>query len=185
LVLFVGRLVAAKGLRELLAAAASLARERPLLKVAILGDGPLRHELERQAQRSGAGENVLMRGPRPPADVARWLAAADLLCLPSYSEGCPNVVLEALSCGRPVVASAVGGVPELVAEDCAVLVPPADSQALTAGLRIALTRPWDEKLIASRHTRPWEDVGHEVYQLCLRVARAGNRTQPPVPPPGR
>jgi glycosyltransferase involved in cell wall biosynthesis len=103
------------------------------------------------------------------------MAAADLLCLPSLSEGCPNVVLEALLCGRPVVASNVGGLPEMVDESCAVLVPPGDRDALARGLGEALTRKWDEAAIASRRIRTWEDVGRETFEICQDVLAARNR----------
>jgi glycosyltransferase involved in cell wall biosynthesis len=72
-------------------------------------------------------------------------------------------------CGRPVVASAVGGVPELVDHDCAILVPPRDPSRLAEGLRNALERQWDEQLIAARCRRTWEDVGRETFEVCQQV----------------
>ena len=70
-------------------------------------------------------------------DVALWMAASDLVTLPSYAEGCPNAVVEALSSGRPVVATNVGGIPELVNETCGRLVPAKDVPALAAALQAA------------------------------------------------
>jgi glycosyltransferase involved in cell wall biosynthesis len=107
--------------------------------------------------------------------VARWLAAADLLCLPSYSEGCPNVVLEALYSGRPVVASDVGGIPELVDDTSAVLVPARDVAALADGLSRALSRTWDEAAIARSRGRSWEVAAHELFEICLGVIESSKR----------
>jgi glycosyltransferase involved in cell wall biosynthesis len=110
-------------------------------------------------------------GRKEPAEVARWMAACDLLCLPSYSEGCPNVLLEALFCGRPVVASNVGGVPELVDSGCAILVPPRDPARLADALAQALTRPWDAAAIAAHYGRSWDDVGRETFEACQETLR--------------
>ena len=75
----------------------------------------------------------------PTTQVATWMAAADLVALPSYNEGCPNVVIEALSAGRPVVATHVGGVPELMDDTCGRLVAPMDTPALVQALDEVLT----------------------------------------------
>jgi teichuronic acid biosynthesis glycosyltransferase TuaC len=122
-VLFVGRLVEVKGVEVLIEAARLALARSPSLELVLVGDGPLRESLERQA-REKLGAHARFTGPLPPEKIARWMAAADVVCLPSYSEGCPNVVIEALACGRPVVASGVGGVPELVSADTGILVPP-------------------------------------------------------------
>jgi len=168
LVVFVGRLVEIKGVRELLAAARLASSRHPGLEVALVGDGPLREELEEEARQS-LGGRVRFVGAQSPEAVAQWMAAADLLCLPSYSEGCPNVVLEALACGRPVVASRVGGIPEVVRPDCGILVPPGDAEVLGRALEEALSRSWDEELIAGQMRRGWEQVAAETYEICRRV----------------
>jgi glycosyltransferase involved in cell wall biosynthesis len=86
--------------------------------------------------------------------------------LPSYSEGCPNVVVEALTCGRPIVATPVGGIPELVDDSCAVLAPSRDPVALAQALATALGRDWDERSIAARSGRSWDDVARETFDVC-------------------
>ena len=107
--------------------------------------------------------------------MARWLAASDLLCLPSHSEGCPNVVLEALYSGRPVVATDVGGTPELVDDTCGILVPKGDVPALADALARALARSWDADVISRTHGRTWDDVARETFEVCRSVldARSG------------
>jgi glycosyltransferase involved in cell wall biosynthesis len=102
------------------------------------------------------------------------MAAADLVTLPSYMEGCPNVVLEALACGRPVVASDVGGIPEILSDECGRLVPPRDSGALAHALASVLDRTWDAKAISAHGGRSWEVVAAELLEIfeSLVCARA-------------
>jgi glycosyltransferase involved in cell wall biosynthesis len=167
LVLFVGRLVAAKGLRELLGAMKILAPGRKNLRLTILGDGPLGAELRRFVRDSDLARAVSFLGVEEQRGVARWLAASNLLCLPSYSEGCPNVVLEALGCGRPIVATAVGGIPELVDAGCAVLARPRHAALLASALVEGLERDWGLAISPRLRPRSWEDVGTDLYGLCL------------------
>jgi teichuronic acid biosynthesis glycosyltransferase TuaC len=164
-VVYVGRLVPEKGLRELLDAAVALAPERPRLRLALVGEGPMRAELESRIAADPA-LRVTMPGAQGPHEVARWMAAADLVTLPSYSEGHPNVLVEALACGRPVVATPVGGIPEVVDGDCGLLVPARDPVALAAGLRQALDRPWDEAALARRFSRGWDAVAADTLRAC-------------------
>jgi glycosyltransferase involved in cell wall biosynthesis len=97
------------------------------------------------------------------------MRAADVFCLPSYSEGCPNVVVEALACGRPVVATKVGGIPELVNETCGMLIPPRNAGELAKALDRALSKPWDSEEIARTFTRSWETVAAETLAVCRKV----------------
>jgi glycosyltransferase involved in cell wall biosynthesis len=173
LAVFTGRLVEVKGLPGLLEAVARVRRDGPPLELALIGDGPLAPALRQLSRRLGIEAGVRLLGARSPAEVARWLAAADVFCLPSYSEGCPNVVLEALSCGRPVVASEVGGIPEIVGGHCGILVPPGDSGALAAALKEALARAWDEEKIAGSYRRDWSVMARETLEICRRVAGRG------------
>jgi glycosyltransferase involved in cell wall biosynthesis len=92
--------------------------------------------------------------------------AADLLCLPSESEGLPNVVLEAFSCGCPVVGTAVGGTPELVAPGCGLLAPPRDRAALAQAIADALAKPWDAAFITSQPIDSWEQVAAKTLTIC-------------------
>jgi glycosyltransferase involved in cell wall biosynthesis len=129
--LAVGRLRAPKDFACLVRATAELAPGR--LRVFIVGDGPDRPALQAEIARLGAGASVELLGER--ADVAELLAAADLFVLPSHSEGMPMSVLEAMAAGLPVVASAVGGIPELVRDgETGRLVAPGDAPALARAL---------------------------------------------------
>jgi len=166
-VTYVGRLVPEKGLRELLVAAGELRSTRPRLQLVLVGEGPMHAEL---AALAAAGDlPVRFAGTRPPAEVARWMCASDLVTLPSYSEGHPNVLVEALACGRPVVATPVGGIPEVVDAASGVLVPARDPAALADGLRQAQERDWDEAALARRFSRDWRQVAQDTLLACEEV----------------
>lgn len=178
LVLYVGRLVAEKGLRELLAAFDDMRAARPRLELVLIGDGPMMRELE---QRLGGTDSprVRLAGALGPNDVAEWMAAADVVTLPSYSEGHPNVLVEALACGRPVVATPVGGIPEVVDDDCGILVPSHDAAALAAGLARALDRIWDATALGRKYSRAWADVARETLQACEEALRESDQSREP------
>lgn len=150
-ILFVGALVPVKNVSVLIGAFDRLLQttdsRRP--ELVILGDGYLRSPLEREVAARGLGAHVRFEGERSHDDVARWMAASDLLCLPSRAEGVPNVILEAFASGRPVVASAVGGIPEIhPGESGGGLVPASDEPALAASLGDVLERRWDPTRLA-------------------------------------
>ena len=175
LVIYVGRLVAEKGLRELIEAMRALATSHPRSELVVVGDGPLRAELDLAA--AGLSGRIRQTGALPPDRVATWLAVANVLALPSYSEGHPNVIVEALACGRPVVATPVGGIPEVVDATCSILVPPRDSAALARGLDEALRRDWDESALSRRFSRDWRTVAAETLAACEEAAH-GRPGQP-------
>jgi glycosyltransferase involved in cell wall biosynthesis len=131
-VLSVGRLRPPKDFGTLIRAMAAL--ERGSVRLRIAGDGPERAALASEVARLGLDGDVELLGAR--TDVDELLADADLFVLASESEGLPMSVLEAMAAGLPVVASAVGGVPELVREgETGTLVPPGDSAALAIAIR--------------------------------------------------
>ena len=166
LIVYVGRLELTKGLRELLEAFAILRNRNPSVQLALVGDGPAQAMLIERARSLGMIEQIRFVPPQTSSGVALWLAACNLLALPSYAEGCPNVILEATTCGRPAVATNVGGIPEIVDDHCAVLIPPREIGELAKALEKALSRHWDEALIASKFQRSWDDMAREVSELC-------------------
>jgi teichuronic acid biosynthesis glycosyltransferase TuaC len=114
LLLFVGRLSHAKGAVDALRAFEQIADRQPLAKLAFVGDGPQASDIKHSPlHRAG---RILTPGALPGERVAQWMAAADVVTLPSHHEGTPNVLLEALSCGRPVVSTRVGGIPSLITD---------------------------------------------------------------------
>ncbi|MEI6669944.1 MAG: glycosyltransferase [Acidobacteriota bacterium] len=166
MVVYVGRFVEAKGLRELLAAFGRLAPSDPGLTLAFVGDGGMKDEMLRLVQAAGLETRVHLPGGLSPTGVAAWINAADVLTLPSWSEGYPNVIVEALACGRPVVATNVGGTREIVHSGNGILVPPRDVGLLTEALKSVLSRDWDQRAIAAPMTRTWDDVSVETLAVC-------------------
>lgn len=138
--LFVGSLTPEKRVDRLLAWVAGAMRERPDLRLWLVGDGPLRGELERLAGALGLAGNVAFAGASER--VGDYLATADLLLLASDTEGMPGAVVEAAAAGVPAVATAVGGVPECVEDGVTGrLVDPADEAAGAAAVAELLGDP--------------------------------------------
>jgi glycosyltransferase involved in cell wall biosynthesis len=140
LVLSIGRLEERKGQGYLIEAWAAVHRREPSARLVLLGDGPTRPELERKARELGLQDCVRLGGFQ--ARVAEYLDAGDALVHPSLTEGMPNVVLEAMAAGKPVVATRVGGIPELVADgESGLLVAPRDPAALADALIRLIREP--------------------------------------------
>jgi glycosyltransferase involved in cell wall biosynthesis len=139
-VAMVGRLEAQKGHVYLLDAWPRVVAEYPDARLVLVGEGSLQDALVGQARRLGVADTVLFTGFR--SDVPRILDAIDVLALPSLHEGMPLTVIEAAATGRPVVATAVDGTPEVVRDgETGLLVPPADPPALTRALVAMLGDP--------------------------------------------
>lgn len=137
-ILFVGRLAAVKGVPVLLEAIADLHKTFKDSRVTLIGDGPDRAALEAQAR----GLPVEFLGYKSQAEVAEALARTDLFVLPSFAEGVPVVLMEAMASGVPVVTTQIAGVPELVRDHHAgLLVPPGDSAALSRAIATLLANP--------------------------------------------
>jgi glycosyltransferase involved in cell wall biosynthesis len=130
--------------------------------------------LKALASRSGLDGRVLFAGRVDRATVVDYLNAADVSVLPSHGEGCPNVLLESLACGTPVVATSVGGVPDLLRAGCAgLLVPPREPAALASAIRQALATRWPRAAIRKAVAgRTWQIVADEVLEVFrLAVGR--------------
>ncbi len=175
LIVYVGRFVEAKGLVELLDAFADMAGEDAHVRLALIGDGVMAAQLPGLIETRALQGRVLLPGSMEPEGVARWICAADALTLPSWSEGYPNVVVEALACGTPVVATDVGGTREILGESGGLLIPPRDPAALKAALGDVLGRSWDRRAIAAAMARSWDDVAQETLRVCESVLRSAPR----------
>jgi|TARA_B100001964_G_scaffold69644_1_gene78985 glycosyltransferase involved in cell wall biosynthesis len=168
MVLFVGLLVPVKGLDHLFDAL-QLLHDLPLTCV-LVGDGPLRADLESRLAGSELEGRVVFAGRRSATEIPKWMAAADVLVLPSLSEGRPNVVLEAQACALPVVATAVGGTPELVEDGVhGLLVPPGDSNALAGSLRRLVSDEDLRRRLGASARQRIDSGGHTWDATALRT----------------
>jgi glycosyltransferase involved in cell wall biosynthesis len=153
-VVSVGRLAEVKGHDLLLRALGELAPaegDPAGIRLVLIGEGDRRGALERQARELGLEGRVRFEGEVAHERLADWYGAADLLCLPSRREGWPNVLMEAMACGTPCVASRVGGAPEILGEEEAgLLADPDDAGDLARALRAALARSWDRRVLVAR-----------------------------------
>ena len=174
-VLYAGQLVPIKQLDTLVRAWALLrqaGRIAPPDRLVLVGAGRMKETLQSIAHSAHLTELVTLVGEVPQGELSDWLCAANVFCLPSRNEGTPNVVVEALASGRPVVASAVGGIPELVRPAVnGFLVSPGSAPALAEGLAAALAHSWDAAQIAvtvSGYT--WDVLAQRNAELLSRVA---------------
>lgn len=133
--LFVGRLAAVKGVAVLLDALAALRNAHPNVTLTLIGDGPERAALEAHATRLDLMSHVTFAGYKSQAEVAAALAGHDVFVLPSFAEGVPVVLMEAMAAGRPVVTTRIAGVPELVQDGLSGrLVAPGNTRDLELAL---------------------------------------------------
>jgi glycosyltransferase involved in cell wall biosynthesis len=173
IVVSVAALVPVKGHARLFRAFQTLRVKLPGLHLYLVGEGPSRGQLRSLAASLGLGPRVHFAGSCPNESLRDWYSAADLSCLASSREGWPNVVLESLACGTPVVATRVWGTPEiLVSPDLGILVDQSEA-AIANGLESALTRDWNrERLVAHARAREWSVVGREVDSYFREIVRA-------------
>ncbi len=141
-VLCVARLAAQKGLDVLLSAVKLLADGGTDVQLVLVGDGPMRDRLTRRAERLGIKGRVVLEGAVGQDEMAAYYAGADVFCLPSFAEGVPVVLMEAMASGRAVVATRVAGVPELVEDGVSgLLVAPGNAEELAAALQRLASSP--------------------------------------------
>ena len=161
----VGSLTEGKNHSLLISAFARVSEVRPESRLYILGEGPRRAALLALIRTLDLTEKVFLVGPKPNEELALWFNAADVSCLASSREGWPNVLMESIACGTPVVATRVGGVPEIIVSSELGLLVEQDQAALANGLQSALERDWDRTALA-RHAqaRGWDRVAAEVEQ---------------------
>jgi len=164
IILFVGALDLVKGIEYLLEAIAQTHTAHQDLFVAIVGGGPLRQALVHRTQELNLVNRVTFFGAKPHDEIPLWMNACDVFCLPSLREGWPCVIMEALACGKPVVASRVGGIPQIVNEQNGYLVAPQDITQLAQGIERVLQRHWNpEEIRATLRDFSWKTSAEKYY----------------------
>lgn len=170
IILSAGYLIERKGHHHVIAALSSLLRQGITARLVIAGgpgrEGRFENKIRALVQDLGLGQVISLAGQVAPDAMAELMSAADVLCLASSREGSPNVVLESLGCGTPVVATDVGGIPEIIASDnYGFVVPTNNVDALRDALHRALQKEWDRAAIACcGRSRSWDQVANDVYK---------------------
>jgi glycosyltransferase involved in cell wall biosynthesis len=185
LILFCGSLIPRKGVNYLLEAMVSVLARFPHYRLAVVGQGPESANLVRQAETLGIASRVDFIGPQSQEQVRIWMQRAKILAVPSLDEALGIVALEAQASATPVVASRVGGIPEITSPETAILVPPADPPALAEAICRLLDeevwsaysqkcRPWAEQKFLS-----WDKVAQDLLRIFAQVIeeRASKRNR--------
>lgn len=170
-IITISRLSHEKGIEHLIRAFAKLNAKNTIL--IIIGDGPLRNKLQSLSHDLKISTSVKFLGFIPHEDTNKWYNAADIFCLPSLWEGCPNVVIESLACGTPVVSTQVGGIPDLVpSKYYGLLVKPGEPNELADAFDYALSEKWDRSAISAfGRKNSWENVADRVIQVYKKVLK--------------
>jgi glycosyltransferase involved in cell wall biosynthesis len=146
--LYIGNLKHDKGVLELIDGFSQITSQFPNLHLVFAGSGAMMSTLTTFAQTHHIENKITFLGNVAHHELPAWLSNAKALCLPSYNEGVPNVVLESMAAGTPILATCVGGIPEVVDEYiCGKLIPPKDAKAVASGLKELLNNHWSRKKI--------------------------------------
>ena len=175
ILLSVGNLVDVKGHTYLIGAMPLVLRKRKDVLLIIVGSGPLKELLQSMVKKYGLEYYVMFVGGKRHEEIPIWMNASDIFILPSLQEGFPTVIPEAMACGKPIVATKVGGVPEAICSDeLGVLVPPKDPESLSWAILEGLNRKWDSNMIL-KHAKKysWSELAKQIlltYQKALNKA---------------
>ncbi|MDR7126185.1 glycosyltransferase family 4 protein [Pseudotabrizicola sp. 4114] len=174
----IGRLSEQKGFALLIEAMARAAPSLPGLHLTLVGDGELRPQIEAAIARHDLSRHVTLTGWLDEARVREALSAAQALIVPSFAEGLPVVIMEAMAAGRPVIATAIAGVPELVTPQTGWLVPAGDASALAQAIGDIAVTPVDRLAqmghAARQRVFDRHDINREAEKLTVLFASKGN-----------
>ncbi len=176
IMLSVGYRLERKGFHLLIDAIPEIRRRFPDVLLVIVG-GQARwgqdytSVIEERIRANGVGDHVRLAGPRPPKELPWWYSAADLFALMTSREGCPNVVMEALASGLPVVATPIGGIPEILADRrLGVVLDNRSAEAAARGVTDALAASWDSQAIRQEiEKQSWQTTAKVIQSLFDRV----------------
>jgi len=179
IVLSVGHLTSNKGF-DLIITAMQILRDHfheENLHLVIVGEGIIRRHLERVIDSLHLREVVSLVGAIPHEDLYPWYSAADVFCLASRQEGWPNVILESLACGTPVIATAVGGIPEIICSENVGFLTERDPKKIARAIYVALNKSWQtDYLVEYARSYSWERTALEVRRLFETVLNPENQT---------
>lgn len=178
MLLFVGNLLLSKGAGLLIEACRRLRERGVLFHARLVGRGQDETQLRAAVARYELGDRVSFAGPQPHELLPLWYQACDLVVLPSYSEGIPNVLNEALSCGRPFVATRAGGIPEIADSSYCELVEPGNVEELSDAIALMLASPRSVDLQAvAQRTVSWDQSADALTARLANIVDAAQKRQ--------
>lgn len=167
----IGRFSEQKGFPLLIQAVAQAARQHPGLRLTLVGDGELRGEIEAMIEELTLRRHVTLTGWLDETQIKTELNEAQALILPSFAEGLPMVVMEAMAAGRPVIATSIAGIPELVTAETGWLVPAGDVQALADAIDTLAETPHARLLRMGQAARARVLIRHDVDREAAKLAQ--------------
>jgi glycosyltransferase involved in cell wall biosynthesis len=174
--LSVGNLVDVKGHIYLVDAMNIVLKKRNDVILVIVGSGSLKERLQKRVNALGLNGKILFVGGKLHCEIPMWMNACDIFVLPSLGEGFPTVIPEAMACGKPVIASCVGGIPEAItSNEIGTLLVPKSTMALSDAILEGLNRVWSrEKILDAAARYSWQNIVKEiiiVYERALNNYR--------------
>ncbi len=171
IILSVGNLSPLKGHKYLIEATRLVLKKRQDITIVIVGSGVKEGKLKQLAVRLGLAETIIFVGQKKHEEVPAWMNTCNLFVLPSIKESFGVVIIEAMACGKPVVASRVGGVPEIISrDDLGILVEPANPESLSKAILSALERKWLAELIRDYSRQySWINISKRIQEVYSTV----------------
>ncbi|NJE03843.1 glycosyltransferase family 4 protein [Thermococcus sp. MV11] len=186
IILNVANLVPIKGHEYLISAMERVVKARDDILLIIIGNGPLRHKLEKQIKILNLEHHVKLVGAKPHQEIPLWMNAADTFVLSSLKESFGVVVIEALAVGTPVVATVNGGSEQIItSKDYGLLAEPANAEDLAEKILIALEKEWDrEKIRQYAKQFTWDNVAKKILEIysCVIMEKEGKLCTPETIP---
>jgi len=171
ILLSVGNLVNIKGHSFLVDAMSIILKKRDDVILIIVGSGTLKIKLQKTINRLGLNKKILLVGSKPHEEIPIWMNASDVFVLPSLGEGFPTVIPEAMACGKPIVGTRVGGVPEAIFHgDLGILINPGNSEVLASAILEVLDKKWKSEIIL-RHAKrySWNNLVKQILDVYREV----------------
>ena len=165
----VGRLCPQKGQAQFPAVAATLRNDFPNLKIILVGDGESREDVVAEINNHGVGDVVEILGWMENKKVREYLASSRALLLPSFAEGLPVVIMEALALGKPAISTYIAGIPELVDEGCGWIIPAGSHNALVDAMREALAASPEALMAKGAEGRRRIEAGHDIDKEAAKL----------------
>lgn len=169
--LYIGRLVQAKGVHHLVRIMPKILETEPACKLLIVGWGSMETQLRSMVETLHLEHDVSIIPSVANEELKYYYSLADIVVLPSYSEGTPNVLMEAIACGTPCVATTVGGIPDLLGEGVGIMVPPKDEAALLGAIQAVLSGRFTPNAAGSKALVEEIDIDRKGVEL-ERILRA-------------